>query len=447
LSAARVTSLLAFASLLGRSTVSGQSGPLEPDQNKPRLEAAQEKSLGDIFQQADEAEASGRLVEAEKLEVEALQEAEKLGGENPKVATVLMRLADLYIHKNQAQQGMSCAERALAIDERNFGPRHPRVARDLSNMISLSRQAQRPEDADKYASRALEIEQNAPGMSDVERLFIIGNAAELYRSQKRYAEAEALLRRGLEIAEHTEASMPRSVGDFRTRLASLYREEGKPNDAEKLLYDSVVQQPTADQNGENPDLSSALNAQHLARHYKDEGRLHDAEEYYNRSIAIMVEIPGTDARVLLSPVLAELGETYRAEGRDSEAKKLFLRALSLTEHDAASGRADLAQLLTSPNNLLDRYRHEGRLSDIEPVFQRALEIQRRVLGPKAPTVGQTLRGLAQAYREEGKFPEARSAYDEALQIAEKNLAPDDPQLRFLREEYAALLQQAGQQAR
>jgi tetratricopeptide (TPR) repeat protein len=143
-------------------------------------------------------------------------------------------------------------------------------------------------------------------------------------------------------------------------------------------------------------------------------------------------------------VLDELGEVYRAEGRNSDAEKLFLRALTLREQEAASGRRDPAQILAHPNYLLNLYRDEGRLSDVEPVFERALEIQRRILGPEAPAVGETLYGLAQVYREEGRLRKALPVYGRALQIEEKSLAPDDPRLEFFLNDYANLLQQTGE---
>lgn len=315
MNAARVTSPLVFASLLSRSPVSGQSGPSGAGKDKPGSEVAQGRSLGDLFQQADDAEGSGWLAEAEKLDLEALREAEELGDASPTLANVLIRLAGVYARKDQLQEALSYAGRALAIDELAFGPEHPQVARDLNTLAIFSRQAPKPAEAEKYMRRALEIEEKAPGMSDFERLMILGNAAEFYHSQKRYSEAEPLLRRGLEIAENSPHAVRFSFMDFRSRLASLYREEGKSNDAEKLLYDSVAQVGRLDETSASPGLSGVLSTQHLAEHYRDEGKLQDAKEYYNRSIAILEKASGQNAQGLLTDVLDELGEVYRAEGQ------------------------------------------------------------------------------------------------------------------------------------
>lgn len=137
---------------------------------------------------------------------------------------------------------------------------------------------------------------------------------------------------------------------------------------------------------------------------------------------------------------------FIARRGNPDAEKLFLRALTLREQEATSGRRDLAQILAHPNYLLNLYRDEGRLSDVEPVFERALEIQRRILGPQDPAVGETLYGLAQVYREEGRLRKALPVYGRALQIEEKSLAPDDPRLEFSLNDYANLLQQTGEDA-
>ena len=53
----------------------------------------------------------------------------------------------------------------------------------------------------------------------------------------------------------------------------------------------------------------------LAQQYKYDGRLQDAEEYYNRTLAALEQSPDPNARVLLPQALDELGNLYHSEGR------------------------------------------------------------------------------------------------------------------------------------
>ena len=47
--------------------------------------------------------------------------------------------------------------RALAIDEKSFGPEHPNVARDLNNLALLLKDTNRPAEAEPLMRRALAI--------------------------------------------------------------------------------------------------------------------------------------------------------------------------------------------------------------------------------------------------------------------------------------------------
>jgi tetratricopeptide (TPR) repeat protein len=387
----------------------------------------------------------GRMVEAEKLSLTALQEAEKLGNTSPKLADVLIFVARMYHQKGDPEKAVSFTERALAIDEKTLGPDHPSVARDLNN---LAQYQQSPAKAEKYWRRVVEIVEESAEMDSFNRVMLLNNAAAFYRYQERNIEAETLLKHALEIAE--SSGQTTGVDVIRADLASLYRSEGKEGEAEKIFRDAVAAGNAANGKGSNQD-SGSLNAMRLAQQYKEDGRLQDAEEYYNRALVAMEQSPDPNSRVLLPQALDQLGDLYHSEGRDPEAENLFLRALDLGEKGAGPKRPDLARNLSFPFALLSFYRDQGRLSEMEPVFQRALAIQERVLGPEDASVSETLIQLARVYREEGKKADALLPYQRSVQIAEKNLARDDSKLAYSRladilREYAGLLQEVGREA-
>ena len=76
-----------------------------------------------------------RLAEAESLMWRALAIDERTyGPKHPSVAGCLNNLAQLLQATNRLAEAEPLMRRALAIDEQSFGPDHPNVARDLNNM-------------------------------------------------------------------------------------------------------------------------------------------------------------------------------------------------------------------------------------------------------------------------------------------------------------------------
>ena len=73
--------------------------------------------------------ATNRLAEAEPFMRRALAIDEKsFGPEHPDVATSLNNLASLLSATNRLAEAEPLYRRALAIDEKSFGPEHPDVA-------------------------------------------------------------------------------------------------------------------------------------------------------------------------------------------------------------------------------------------------------------------------------------------------------------------------------
>ena len=82
--------------------------------------------------------ATNRLPEAEPLMRRALAIDEKsYGPEHPDVAIDLNNLAALLQATNRLPEAEPLMRRALTIDEKSYGPEHPDVAIDLNNLAAL----------------------------------------------------------------------------------------------------------------------------------------------------------------------------------------------------------------------------------------------------------------------------------------------------------------------
>jgi tetratricopeptide (TPR) repeat protein len=394
--------------------------------------------LDQLLARALKAEGAGRMAEAEQLYLSALEEAEKLGDSSPRLADVLDTVANVYYRESDLEKAIGFSERALAIDEAAPRSDPRRVGADL-NRLAMLYQRQNPTEAEKYTQRVLELVAKSPELGNAQRAVFVRNAAEFYRQQGRNVEAETLLMGALQIDENS----PRQ-DEIRAELASLYADEGKPEDAEKILLDAIKTRQAANGKGTGHDRSVPVDLMRLAKQYKDEGKLQESEESYNRAIALLE--PDPKAVIPLTHAVDELGDVYHSQHRDTEAENQFVRAVNLWEQSAVSLHPDIVRRLSFPSGLQSLYRDQGRLSEMEPIFQRELATLERVMGPEDVGVVPGLMQLVYLYQEERKNAQAVPLYQRAIEISEKNLAADDPKLMSFLNNYAILLDEVGQKA-
>ncbi len=129
--------------------------------------SAQETRWDSIVADAWKAYQQADYAEAEKLFLAALKEAEKFGEQDPRFATSLNNLAELYLAQGKSEQAEPLYRRALAIREKALGPEHPLVATFLEMYAGLLHKLNRDAEADKMEARARAIrakhaEENPP---------------------------------------------------------------------------------------------------------------------------------------------------------------------------------------------------------------------------------------------------------------------------------------------
>ena len=208
-------------------------------------------------------------------------------------------------------------------------------------------------------------------------------------------------------------------------------QEGREAEANELLAQPAPPFTPASAPGtpRPQSLSGPLADLDRAQEYRNEQRPQDAERLYR---SVIQELQGTrdpGAQFDLANALNSLGELLHGEGRDVEAEAALLRAESLEEQRAEKRRGP-GQNFMDFGPLVSFYADVGRLSDIEPILQRALAIQERVLGPDNLDVARTLGTLADTYGSEGKYDAAIPVYRRVLAIQEVKYGADDPRLVF-----------------
>jgi Tetratricopeptide repeat len=90
--------------------------------------------------------------------------------------------------------------RALAIDEKTFGPEHPRVATDVTNLTELLQATKRLAEAEPIMRRALAIDEKTLGPDHPKVAIRLSQLAGLLLATKRLAEVEPIARRMVGIS-------------------------------------------------------------------------------------------------------------------------------------------------------------------------------------------------------------------------------------------------------
>ena len=105
----------------------------------PAFTAAQETSWEKYNEAARRAYQQADYAEAEKLLKAALKEAENFGEQDPRLATSLGSLAELYGAQGKYTEAEPLYQRALAIAEKALGPEQPTVAAGVGSLAELYR--------------------------------------------------------------------------------------------------------------------------------------------------------------------------------------------------------------------------------------------------------------------------------------------------------------------
>jgi len=179
------------------------------------------------YQQADYAQ-------AETLLLAALKEAEKFGNQDPRLATSLNNLAELYRAQGNYEQAEPLHQRALAIWEKALGPEHLDVGASLNNLAGLYHAQGNYAEAEPLYQRALAIVEKVLGPEHPRVATSVNNLALLYYAQGKYTQAEPLYRRALAIWEKSLGPEHPDVATVLENYAALLHKLNRDAEADKM---------------------------------------------------------------------------------------------------------------------------------------------------------------------------------------------------------------------
>ena len=410
---------LAGLVLFSMTTLSGQSPPPGPDSTMREVSRAMNE---------------GRLMDAEKILVEAVQKLESDDSTNPRLAIYLGRLAMFYEQRHQFADALALLQRALKNDRYSFGYSDTRVANDLTSIAGVYQAQGEIREAEKFFEEALKVARQNPNQNSYSiegKVAALSNLASFYISGKRNSEAEILLQEAMQLCDSMPQLKAPGYGCSSTAasLAEVYRLEERPAESDHAessgneLYDQIT----------------LLNKQ--GQTFEEKGDLEDAKGEFLRALTLIEKSGNSRSSSFLSGEFNLLGQVLAKEKEDQQAEELYVRALRMQESLADSKPPGSFQIRSfNFDYLLNFYREADRLQDIEPLIEQAIQIQEKFLGPDNSAIADTLLALATAYQQQGElsakkdqtdsamasYAKAKSAYEHALEIQQKNFGPDHP---------------------
>jgi tetratricopeptide (TPR) repeat protein len=348
-----------------------------------------------------------------------LGEAQRFVDSEKNTATILNNLAQLLQTTNRLGEAEPLMRRALAIDEKSYGPEHPNVARDLNNLAVLLKDTNRLAEAEPLMQRALAIDEKSYGPEHPEVATNLNNLALLLQATNRLSEAEPLMRRALAIDEKSYGPEHPDVARDLNNLATLLKDTNRLAEAEPLMQRALAIDEKS-YGPEHPEVAKDLN--NLALLLKDTNRMAEAEPLMQRALAISEKSYGPD-HPLVAKDLNNLAVLLKETNRMAEAEPLMRRALRIDEKSYGPDHPDVARDL---HNLAQLLQYTNRMAEAEPLMQRVVEIWKKSLGKDHPSVAAAINNLAVLLKETNRMAEAEPLMQQALAIDEKSYGPDHP---------------------
>ncbi len=209
-------------------------------------------------------------------------------------------------------------ERALAIDEKVYGPDHPEVATDVNNLGSLLQDQGDLAGARPFFERALAIRERVLGPEHPDTAQSLNNLGYLLHAQGNLAGARPLYERALAIRERVLGPEHPDTAASLNNLAGLLQDQGDLAGARPLLERALAIRERV-LGPEHPDTASAVN--NLGTLLRAQGDLAGARPLLERALAIRERVLGPEhpdtaiSYVNVGALLAALGEKARARAR------------------------------------------------------------------------------------------------------------------------------------
>ncbi|HVF73207.1 MAG TPA: tetratricopeptide repeat protein [Chthoniobacterales bacterium] len=345
------------------------------------------------YEKANAAYVANDYFEAERLALQAVEDAEQAGNKNPD------EIAQAYVLAAYSAQKRIQFRTAME---------HLRAAEKLT-------------DRERNPTQWAEV-QHAIG--------------DLLIDQGLYREAEDALRTVTEAREKLLGAEHADTLRSRTRLAyALYR-HGKYNEA-IAQFRSIVALEERILGPTHPDTLLSRNG--LAIALDNSGKPAEAEVEHRRILEIREKVLGPEHPDTLR-TRNNIALTLDRQGRHAEASSEFQQVIDLENRILGTEHPDTLRSRSSFAYSLD---HQGKYAEAEVNLRDVIRLQERILGPEHPDTLVSRLRLDKALMSQGKFAEAEADFIVLIADEERVLGPDHPDTLSARSGLANALQAQG----
>jgi CHAT domain-containing protein/tetratricopeptide (TPR) repeat protein len=320
------------------------------------------------------------------------------------------------------------AREALQVAETTFGLDDPRVATPLGNLAQLFEHQHEYDKAEPLLARKLAIQQKKLNPDDPHIAQSFNDLADVYQVQGRYEEALSLLSQALKIWLKTEGRQSPIIASVLSDVGSVLLVEG--GDADTVYLEALkIRQNTLPP--DDPLIAQSLD--NLAAFYVSRHRYEEAGPLYKQALAILQKEFGSDDR-RVAEAMNGIATVYQYQKRYGEAEELFRQALAI---DKKTLDADHPIIAIALSNLALLYVAQALYREAEPLLIQALEISQKGAGPTSSGTETKLFNLGMLYYAWGRPRTADIYFDRALKIrtekAEQQISymPEEVRLGFL----------------
>jgi tetratricopeptide (TPR) repeat protein len=278
-----------------------------------------------------------------------------LGEDHPQTVMALANLGKVLEMEKKPDEAERILREALAIAQRIYPEDHPMTASLLANLAIVLGNLGKGEEAESLARQSLEMRRKLLRNDHPEVALSLAALGDIQGKLGKPSEAAELLQQAIEIFKKSPGR-GLELGAMLRRLAQIFRQEGKPEDAEKAWRDAVgVTRETLGR--EHPEVAVVLSELTMA--LVAENKLAEAEIAASECLAIREsKLPGDEDTFRTR---GALGEILRRQKKYDEAEKLLLSTYdALTQDPNKASTENKVPIRMTVKNLIQLYEEWGK---------------------------------------------------------------------------------------
>lgn len=335
--------------------------------------------LAALRRQVDDLRRAGRLLEAEPLLEQMLEQETANSGESSEaLVPILDQLARIAVTARRYDVAQERYRRAIGIVHAAQGRNSPALIPLLQSLVRAQVIAQAYAEAVGTQMRVISIRINTISDSNADLAADYVVVARIYAAQENFRQAASFFSFAVEMSEKLFGLDDPRLLPALDGLASAYRQDQKFDEAAAVLLRAIPIREAA-VGPMHPDLAQTLD--NLGSVYFSQKRFAEAEPAYKRSLEIWKKHLGP-THPMVATSLDNLGVTYASQEKFAEAEEIYRQALAIRDDEDVASLRNVALVLVA----------QSRHAEAEPYFKRALAM----MSKPSPVLLATLNDYADA---------------------------------------------------